>query len=128
MGTRDPRVDDYVARAADFARPILEHLREVVHRACPEVVETLRWRMPSFDHEGILCGMAAFKRHGTEGPEGAGGVRGLSPQPPPRVRRVDRRGEARGDPGAAAREGAGVDPRREAPQREGRARTARRVP
>lgn len=63
MGTRDPRVDAYIAKSAGFARPILEHLREVVHGACPEAEETLKWGMPTFVHEGILCHMAAFKAH-----------------------------------------------------------------
>lgn len=63
MVSRDPRVDAYIANAAEFARPILEHLRELVHRACPEVLETIKWSMPFFDHQGSLCHMAAFKKH-----------------------------------------------------------------
>src|SRR5262245_30977705 len=63
MGSRDPRVDAYIEKSAPFARPILAHLRAVVHEACPKVEETLKWRMPSFEYEGILCGMAAFKAH-----------------------------------------------------------------
>jgi uncharacterized protein YdeI (YjbR/CyaY-like superfamily) len=63
MGNRDPRVDAYIRNAAPFARPVLAHLREVVHECCPDVVETLKWRSPSFEHEGILCGFAAFKAH-----------------------------------------------------------------
>jgi uncharacterized protein YdeI (YjbR/CyaY-like superfamily) len=63
MGTRDPRIDAYIEKSAPFAQPILEHLRAAVHEACPEVEETLKWRSPSFEHHGILCGMAAFKEH-----------------------------------------------------------------
>ena len=63
MPKRDPRVDAYIDNAADFARPILEHLRKLVHRNCPDVEETLKWRMPTFMYHGILCGMAAFKQH-----------------------------------------------------------------
>ena len=63
MGKRDPRIDAYIASSADFARPILTHIREVVHEACPDVEETLKWRNPSFIYHGILCGMAAFKAH-----------------------------------------------------------------
>lgn len=65
MGQRDPRVDAYIARSADFARPILEQLREVVHAACPDVEETVKWGMPYFLHHGMLCGMASFKAHCT---------------------------------------------------------------
>lgn len=63
MGTRDQRTDDYIARARDFARPILEYLREVVHEACPEVEETWKWSFPHFQYKGMLCSMAAFKEH-----------------------------------------------------------------
>ena len=63
MGKRDPRVDAYIAKSAEFAKPILQHLREVVHGACPEAEETVKWGMPHFLHEGILCHMAAFKAH-----------------------------------------------------------------
>jgi uncharacterized protein YdeI (YjbR/CyaY-like superfamily) len=67
MGTQDPRIDAYIAKSKDFARPILVHLREVVHAACPDVEETLKWSMPHFMYHGMLCGMAAFKEHCTFG-------------------------------------------------------------
>lgn len=63
MGTRDARVDAYIAESAEFARPILAHIREVVHAACPEAVETMKWSFPHFDYKGMLCSMAAFKEH-----------------------------------------------------------------
>ena len=63
MGSRDPRIDQYMAKAPEFARPILAHLREVVHGACPEVEETMKWSTPHFTHKGPLCHMAAFKQH-----------------------------------------------------------------
>jgi uncharacterized protein YdeI (YjbR/CyaY-like superfamily) len=60
----DPRVDAYIAKSAPFAQPILRRLRKLVHQACPEAEETIKWSMPSFTHGGrILCGMAAFKAH-----------------------------------------------------------------
>jgi len=62
--TQDPRVDAYIAKSAEFAQPILRHLRDQVHAACPEVVETIKWSMPSFGLDGkILAHMAAFKAH-----------------------------------------------------------------
>ena len=63
MGTRDPRVDAYIAASADFARPILTHLRELVHATCPDVEETMKWSFPHFMYEGMLCSMASFKAH-----------------------------------------------------------------
>jgi len=64
----DPRIDAYIERQAAFARPILEHLRETVHAACPDCEETLKWSMPYFLYKGeMLAGMAAFKQHATFG-------------------------------------------------------------
>ena len=65
---RDPRIDAYIERAAPFAQPILAHVRALVHEACPDVEETIKWGMPTFVHTGgILCGMAAFKQHASFG-------------------------------------------------------------
>jgi hypothetical protein len=47
----------------EWARPILEHLRELIHQADPDVVETIKWGAPSFEHKGILAVMAAMKTH-----------------------------------------------------------------
>jgi uncharacterized protein YdeI (YjbR/CyaY-like superfamily) len=64
MGTRDPRVDAYIAKQKDFAKPILTHIRDVVHAACPDVEETLKWSSPHFMYKGgMMCGMAGFKEH-----------------------------------------------------------------
>jgi uncharacterized protein YdeI (YjbR/CyaY-like superfamily) len=63
MPTKDPRVDAYIAKAPEFAKPILIHLRMLAHQACPGVEETLKWRLPHFSKKGILFGMAAFKQH-----------------------------------------------------------------
>lgn len=68
MGKQDPRVDAYIAKSADFAKPILNHLRKLVHQGCPEAVESIKWGMPSFGYGGgILCHMAAFKAHAVLG-------------------------------------------------------------
>jgi hypothetical protein len=67
MLKKDPRIDAYIAKSADFAKPILTHLRKLVHAACPNVEETLKWNFPHFMHQGMLCGMAAFKAHCTFG-------------------------------------------------------------
>jgi uncharacterized protein YdeI (YjbR/CyaY-like superfamily) len=63
MGNFDKKVDAYIAKSAPFAKEILEHLREIVHKACPEVEETIKWSFPHFEYKGILCSMAAFKAH-----------------------------------------------------------------
>lgn len=64
MGKRDKRIDAYILKSADFAMPILNHLRELVHVACPEVEETMKWSFPHFDYKGeMMCSMASFKQH-----------------------------------------------------------------
>lgn len=63
MPAIDPRVDAYIAKSAEFAQPILAHLRAVVHATCPEVEETMKWSFPHFMYKGIMCSMASFKAH-----------------------------------------------------------------
>lgn len=70
MGSKDPRVDAYIAKSADFAKPILAHLRELIHHNCPTVEETLKWSFPHFTYTSasdrksrVLCSMASFKQH-----------------------------------------------------------------
>ena len=60
----NPKVDAYIAKAAPFAQPILTHLRALIHKACPEVEEEMKWSRPFFSHRGvILCNISAFKAH-----------------------------------------------------------------
>jgi len=64
MPATDARVDAYIAKSADFAQPILSHLRQLVHKGCPGVTETVKWGMPFFEYGGeIVCNMAGFKEH-----------------------------------------------------------------
>ncbi|MDN3669047.1 YdeI/OmpD-associated family protein [Echinicola jeungdonensis] len=62
--SHDPRIDEYIGKSASFAQPLLVHMRSLVHQACPEVKETIKWGMPHFMYKDeILCSMAAFKAH-----------------------------------------------------------------
>ena len=64
----DPRIDAYIAARAEFARPILHHLRARIHAVCPHVEETIKWSMPFFMVGGRpLANMAAFKAHASFG-------------------------------------------------------------
>jgi len=67
MGKRDVRVDAYISKAADFAKPILNQLREAVHASCPDVEEDMKWSFPHFMYKGMLCSMASFKGHAAFG-------------------------------------------------------------
>jgi len=65
---RDDRVDAYIARQAQFARPILTALRATVERHCPDAQEAIKWSSPAWIYDGqLLCSMAAFKAHATFG-------------------------------------------------------------
>ncbi|MEO5674652.1 MAG: DUF1801 domain-containing protein [Chitinophagales bacterium] len=63
MSVKDPRIDVYISSSTDFAKPVLLHLRKIIHKACPGVEETVKWNMPYFMYKGILCSMASFKSH-----------------------------------------------------------------
>ena len=63
MPSKDPRIDAYIGKAAPFAKPILKHLRAVVHEGCPQCEETIKWGMPAFTDNGIVAIIAAFKQH-----------------------------------------------------------------
>jgi uncharacterized protein YdeI (YjbR/CyaY-like superfamily) len=61
---RNLKVDAYVENTADFARPILTHLRTLIHDNCPEVVEAIKWGIPHFDYKGeMMCIFAAHSKH-----------------------------------------------------------------
>ena len=68
MATKEKKIDAYIAKSADFAKPILLHIRHLVHKACPDVEEKMKWSMPFFDYKGeMLCHMASFKQHAVMG-------------------------------------------------------------
>lgn len=63
MPTYSPEVDAYIAKSPEYARPILDKIRKLFHKACPPIEETMKWNFPHFEHQGIVGSMAAFKRH-----------------------------------------------------------------
>jgi hypothetical protein len=70
MAKKDPRVDDYIEKSAEFARPILKHLRRVIHLGCPQVQETIKWSFPHFDYKDHVrygCVQASLRIRVLEG-------------------------------------------------------------
>lgn len=63
MPAKDKPVDAYIAKSADFAKPILKHLRAPGHEPCPQAVEALHWGFPHFTHQGLMCQMAALRKN-----------------------------------------------------------------
>jgi hypothetical protein len=61
---KDPRVDDYLDRLPSWQRKIGSRVRDLVHEADPEVVETIkRTVQPYFVLEGNICALLAAKDH-----------------------------------------------------------------
>jgi uncharacterized protein YdeI (YjbR/CyaY-like superfamily) len=60
---KNPAVDAYIAKSADFAKPILVHVRKLMHKGCPRIEESIKWGVPAFERDGIVAMMAAFKKH-----------------------------------------------------------------
>ena len=63
MAQYDPRVDAYIAKSAEFAQPILNHIRQLVHQTSPLITETIKWGFPFFEYKGQVCHMSSFKQH-----------------------------------------------------------------
>jgi uncharacterized protein YdeI (YjbR/CyaY-like superfamily) len=60
----NPQFDDYIAKSADFAKPVMEYLRKIIHETCPEVEEVMKWGNPHFDYKGdMMCILAAYSKH-----------------------------------------------------------------
>ena len=64
---KNPAVDAYIAKSAEFARPILARLRALMHKTCPQIEETIKWGVPHFEYKGVVANMAAFKQHASFG-------------------------------------------------------------
>ncbi|MGB5131097.1 MAG: YdeI/OmpD-associated family protein [Steroidobacteraceae bacterium] len=65
--SKSTAVDAYIAKSAGFARPILKRLRGAMHKACPQIEETIKWGVPFFEYKGVVANMAAFKQHASFG-------------------------------------------------------------
>jgi uncharacterized protein YdeI (YjbR/CyaY-like superfamily) len=63
MSKKIKEIDAYISKSQPFAQPVLKHLRELIHKACPDVQEVMKWSFPHFDYKGMMCSMASFKEH-----------------------------------------------------------------
>lgn len=64
MEKHSPKVDEYIEKSPDFAKPILNYLRETIHEVCPDAEEAIKWKFPTFMYKGkILCSMTSFKQY-----------------------------------------------------------------
>lgn len=63
MSATCPRTDQYIATIAPWQQPILQKMRDLIHKACPEVTESIKWSRPAFEYKGIICGISGFKHY-----------------------------------------------------------------
>ena len=64
MSQFNPQFDEYIEKSADFAKPVMNYLRDIIHETCPEVEEIMKWAIPHFDYKGdMMCILAAYKNH-----------------------------------------------------------------
>ncbi|SEW41674.1 Uncharacterized conserved protein YdeI, YjbR/CyaY-like superfamily, DUF1801 family [Chryseobacterium wanjuense] len=64
MEKYDTKVDEYIEKSPDFAKPILQYLRETIHEVCPDAEEAIKWKFPTFMYKGkILCSITSFKQY-----------------------------------------------------------------
>ena len=63
MAVKKSPIESYIQNAEPFAQPILKHLRKLIHEACPDVEEMIKWSFPHFTYKGILCSFASFQQH-----------------------------------------------------------------
>ena len=64
---KNPAVDACIAKSAQFGLPIHERVRALMHEACPQIEETIKWGVAHFEYEGIVGNMAAFRQHAAFG-------------------------------------------------------------
>ena len=61
---KDPRVDRYIDKLSPWQQAICREVRDLVHAADPEVVETIkRTDRPYFVLHGNICALLAAKDH-----------------------------------------------------------------
>lgn len=56
------RIDAYINEQPAFIQPICRKLREIIHKADPEIMEDWKWG-PNFYKRGMICGFGVFNRH-----------------------------------------------------------------
>ena len=62
------QIDEIIAQYAGWKEALLKQLRSIINTAAPEIIEEVKWKMPSdpkglpvFSHNGIVCIIQTFK-------------------------------------------------------------------
>lgn len=63
-GTKDASllIDQRIAELGDWRGEMLAHVRALIHKAVPDVIETWKWRgVPVWEKDGIICTGETYK-------------------------------------------------------------------
>lgn len=56
------RIDERIRSLGDWRGVVLAGVRDLIHRALPDVVESWKWRgVPVWEHNGIICTGETYK-------------------------------------------------------------------
>jgi len=55
-------IDYRIKELGDWRGQILAKVRDVLHKADPEIVEEWKWSIPVFSHSGIVCTGETYKK------------------------------------------------------------------
>jgi len=54
-------IDERIKALSDWRGEMLAHVRALIKRADPDVVEEWKWNVPVWSHDGILCTGESYK-------------------------------------------------------------------
>ncbi len=57
-----PQIDARIAELGDWRGETLARMRELIHAALPDVLETFKWNVPVWERDGILCTGETYKQ------------------------------------------------------------------
>jgi uncharacterized protein YdhG (YjbR/CyaY superfamily) len=64
MSNPTPEVDEYLSKLDPQRRTALAEVRSLIQEIVPSAVESVRYRMPTYDYEGaMLCAFASQKQY-----------------------------------------------------------------
>lgn len=64
MNDRPELVDEYIAGFPPETRGVLDEMRALIRSAAPDAIETISYRMPTFDLDGThLVHFAGYEKH-----------------------------------------------------------------
>lgn len=63
MAAASPEVDAYIEKQDAGRRTTLQQIRNLIHETVPEAHETMRYRMPTYELDQVVCAFASQKNY-----------------------------------------------------------------